>query len=127
MLTKQQIDQVFRMAEQSRLDAEEKKRKQKAKTKWISKARLASKSEVRHACHVCGKHKSIAHGHHIEPLYKQFEKDTFNPEVVWLCPNHHAAVHLFLDRKALDAWPDMSDFSEEENENILKVALKGIK
>jgi len=127
MHSKEQISEIFRLAEISQELKNESAKTQKRKSQWILMARKATDVSNPSNCEVCGKHKPIAHGHHIEPLHKQFKKSTFNPEIVWLCPNHHAAVHLFLDRKHFFQWPDIEDFTEDEQEKILKIAIRGMK
>jgi hypothetical protein len=68
---------------------------------WIAAARKDFVPSPRAPCVVCGKFKGITQAHHVVPLARQcdllFEKP--DHEHVWLCPNHHAIVHLFLIRR----------------------------
>lgn len=68
------------------------------KTAWIAAARLTFAPGEREPCHVCGKFKSIAQAHHVVPLAAQFDRGFPVPdhEHVWLCPNHHTIIHIFI-------------------------------
>lgn len=65
---------------------------------WLAAARRLFVPGERDVCHVCGKFKSIAQAHHVVPLTEQYDRGFKypDPEHVWLCPNHHAMVHLFI-------------------------------
>ncbi len=65
---------------------------------WIAAARKLFAPGERHACHICGKFKSIAQAHHVVPLTAQYDRGFVYPdhEAEWLCPNHHAMIHLFI-------------------------------
>lgn len=67
---------------------------------WIGLARKLFSPGEREPCCVCGKFKSIAQAHHVIPLTEQFDRGFKVPdgEYVWLCPNHHAMVHLYIMR-----------------------------
>lgn len=70
---------------------------------WIAAARREFVASPRSLCHVCGKFRSVAQAHHVVPLAKQFDLmyESAEHEHVWLCPTHHAIVHLLLvPRKA---------------------------
>lgn len=59
----------------------------------------------REECFVCGKHKEITQLHHIMPLQEcaqwlEYVKGIEVPRV-WLCPNCHAYVHLWLSGKTI--------------------------
>lgn len=66
-----------------------------ARQEWIREARRDFRPGDRQPCDVCGKYRSLAHAHHILPLAVQ-EGPVPNQEFVWLCPTHHAAVHLLI-------------------------------
>lgn len=68
-----------------------------ARADWIGDARAAFSPGERQPCEVCGKYRSLAHAHHIVPLACQTEAQPSH-EHVWLCPTHHAAVHLLISQ-----------------------------
>lgn len=65
---------------------------------WVVAARQLFAPGEREACHICGKFKGISQAHHVVPLTAQYDRGFEYPdqEFVWLCPNHHAIVHLFI-------------------------------
>lgn len=65
---------------------------------WVSAARKLFVAGERQPCAVCGKFSSLTHAHHVIPLALQAQRDrmTVNHEHVWLCPTHHAAVHVLI-------------------------------
>lgn len=65
---------------------------------WIMAARQLFVPGFREPCCVCGKFKGIAQAHHVIPLTAQYDRGFRYPdqEYVWLCPNHHAMIHLFI-------------------------------
>lgn len=69
-----------------------------SKDEWIAAARREFAPSPRRPCAVCGKFKDITHAHHVVPLAVQHDRCFEKPdhEHVWLCPTHHAIVHLFL-------------------------------
>ena len=75
---------------------------QAQKSAWIAEARRAFSPSERAACYVCGKYPYLTHAHHIYPLAQQYDDGLRTPQGdhVWLCPNHHAMVHLVLDSPA---------------------------
>jgi hypothetical protein len=44
------------------------------------------------------------HAHHVVPLGEQFDRGFRDPyhEHEWLCPNHHAMLHLWIDDEISD-------------------------
>lgn len=58
------------------------------------------------ACFVCDKYKAITHLHHVVPVNEMaafiIKHDLFDVPVplptIWLCPNHHAILHLLTRR-----------------------------
>lgn len=70
------------------------------KNEWVAEARRAFIPGARLACMVCGKFKALTQAHHITPLAAQYENGFTTPchKYVWLCPTHHAAVHLVLSQ-----------------------------
>jgi len=64
---------------------------------WSVHARRNFRPGKRQPCAICGKYRSLAQAHHLIPLSKQ-EGDSPNQAFVWLCPNHHAAVHLLISQ-----------------------------
>jgi hypothetical protein len=69
------------------------------KEKWIKRARLAFRPSRRQNCYVCGKFGSITQAHHTVPLAVQFDHGFKNAadQHAWLCPNHHAILHVLID------------------------------
>lgn len=65
---------------------------------WIAVSRRIFSSGDRQPCYVCEKFKSIAQAHHVIPLTAQYDRGFKYPdqECVWLCPNHHTMVHLYI-------------------------------
>lgn len=67
---------------------------------WMAAARADFRPGAPQPCEVCGRHRAIAHAHHLVPLATQYATGRRIPshEMAWLCPNHHAAVHLLLSQ-----------------------------
>jgi hypothetical protein len=68
-----------------------------ARLEWIREARATFAPGERKPCDVCGKYRALSQAHHIVPLTQQRD-DKPNQEFVWLCPTHHAAVHLLISQ-----------------------------
>lgn len=66
-----------------------------ARADWVREARAAFAPGQRQPCKVCGKYRSLAQAHHIVPLACQVGPEPSH-EHIWLCPTHHAAVHLLI-------------------------------
>jgi hypothetical protein len=68
------------------------------KQKWIVAARKAFRPGDRLWCSICDGYEDITHAHHVLPLSRQFDLGLRTPdqEFVWLCPNHHILVHIYL-------------------------------
>lgn len=66
-----------------------------ARAEWIREARAAFAPGPRQPCEVCGRYRSLAQAHHIVPLACQVGPEPSHDHV-WLCPTHHAAVHLLI-------------------------------
>lgn len=68
------------------------------KVEWVKRARIAFDPGERRDCKICARFASIAHAHHIIPLAMQFDRGFIAPmhNFVWLCPNHHSAIHLVI-------------------------------
>lgn len=67
------------------------------KAERIREARKAFSPGERQPCEVCGKYRSLTHAHHVVPLSVQTDVVPDHASV-WLCPTHHAAVHLFIEQ-----------------------------
>jgi hypothetical protein len=65
---------------------------------WIFAGRRLFDPGQKQPCFICGKFKSIAQAHHVIPLTAQYDRGFKYPdqEFEWLCPNHHAMAHLFI-------------------------------
>jgi len=68
------------------------------KSVWVNIARKTFAPSRRECCAVCKRFKSLTHAHHLIPLSIQFDRGFDIPDTnhVWLCPNHHAAVHVLI-------------------------------
>jgi hypothetical protein len=106
----------------------------RAKQEWVANARLNFRPSQRQNCYVCGKFGFITHAHHTVPLSEQFERKFKAPfhEHAWLCPNHHAILHVLInpakDTLALGhrAFRVIDDLEREELKTMLElVGLSG--
>ncbi len=97
--------------------------KQIVKNNWIKSARKSFNAGEKQACHVCEKYKSVAHAHHIIPLSIQFDLGFPLPDqsYVWLCPNHHALAHLYIESLVNNIGVSPEGFSPEEKDLIQSV------
>jgi len=68
---------------------------------WIAEARRALRLPPKDVCDICGKWSDIAQSHHILPLADQWDMGIREPDhrMVWLCPNHHAAIHYVMSQE----------------------------
>jgi hypothetical protein len=75
-------------------------KRREAKAAWIAAARLEFAPDKRQPCIVCGKFRHVAHAHHAEPLAAQYDRgaERASHAHVWLCPTHHAILHVLIDR-----------------------------
>ncbi|MGC2775138.1 MAG: hypothetical protein WA418_05795 [Bradyrhizobium sp.] len=108
---------------------------------WIKVARQYFETCERQHCHICGKFKGITQAHHVIPLSVQYDRGFRSPnqEFVWLCPNHHVMVHLYilgdspsLKTSALRArgktTSDLNeDLSEDEFNRLLEVMTRSLR
>lgn len=101
----------------------------KRKDAWIEQARREFTPSERRPCAVCGKLALVSHAHHIVPLSDQYDRGFDRPDHSheWLCPNHHALVHLLLThREDLTARGRVAasvicELSDEESPIVLKL------
>ena len=83
------------------------------KKEWMAAARTSFCQSTRQPCAICGMYSGLTHAHHLAPLAHQFDLGVRVAvhEVEWLCPTHHALVHVFLsahihgNRASLDGVP----------------------
>lgn len=68
---------------------------------WISAARQSFTPTRRQSCRICGRFKSLTHAHHLVPLTIQASRNYITPDqsFAWLCPTHHAAVHVMIAQR----------------------------
>jgi hypothetical protein len=109
---------------------------------WIAAARRLFTPGRREPCCVCGRFRGIAQAHHVVPLTTQYDRGFEYPdnEFVWLCPNHHAIIHLFIlgdDRSVAPAamrarartadpiYDDLSDVEFEVVIDLMRRAARG--
>lgn len=87
------------------MERERRARGQAIKDAWIAAARKAFSPGPRADCVVCGKYRYLTHAHHLYPLGQQYEDGVMGVDQshVWLCPNHHAVVHLLINRHELES------------------------
>lgn len=74
------------------------------KREWIAAARVAFDPGRREPCRVCGKYRSLSQAHHVVPLAIQYDMGVAEPDqqAVWLCPTHHAAIHILIGQVVSD-------------------------
>ena len=96
------------------------------RSEWIAQARLSFRPGDREPCEVCGKFRQVAEAHHIVPLGQQFDAGRSEPDHshAWLCPTHHAVVHVALDTVDIQLLGRrfagvMDDLSEDELRKVL--------
>lgn len=90
------------------------------KLEWIAEARRDVRLGPKEPCFVCGKWADLAESHHVFPLANQWDEGVEEPdhEMVWLCPNHHAAVHFIIAQnnktRGVARLPDLTGAEERE-------------
>lgn len=101
------------------------------KETFVALGRASFAPSQREVCKVCGRFQSLTHAHHVVPLTVQFDRGFDRPDSqhVWLCPTHHAAVHILIGQavakqtKASKACIAMvCDMHPEEFRKVLEVA-----
>lgn len=117
--------EVQRLARQYERIAERANAPKRVKNGWIALARRFFQPGDRAPCVVCGKFKVIAQAHHIVPLEQQYDDGYEVPDqrYVWLCPNHHELVHVFIKRteRRVNATIANGDLSDDEFAITMKV------
>lgn len=100
---------------------------------FIAIARASFVPSSRKACKVCGRFESLTQAHHTIPLAIQFARgfETADQAHVWLCPTHHAAVHVLIGQaKSLRGEASracinvVNDLSLDELRGVLEIADK---
>lgn len=73
----------------------------KKKADWIQKARVEFAPGERKPCAICHRFRGIAEAHHVAPLGIQYDMGIRKPiqKHVWLCPSHHAVVHIGISSR----------------------------
>jgi hypothetical protein len=85
-----------------------------SKRAFLRQARAEFKPGPRRPCAVCGKYEGLVEAHHVYPLGLQYDDGIRLAihEFFWLCPTHHAVVHLdinaFIKRRITD-WRGLPD------------------
>lgn len=109
---------------------------------WIMAARTVLEPGDREPCCVCGQFQGISQAHHVVPLTAQYDRGFKYPDqaYVWLCPNHHAMAHLFIqdDNRSMAPsamrargrttgalHPDLSDKEFAKLVELMRSALRG--
>lgn len=88
---------------------------------WLKNARSEFVPSEKKPCFVCGRYKDVAQAHHVVPLSKQDITKRADHRYMWLCPTHHAGVHLIINMS--DGYPRLEGFSKEEGEKMADVAV----
>jgi hypothetical protein len=109
------------------IDREMRGERASSKRAWIASARLLFEPRPREARFVCGKFKSITQAHHLVPLAKQFDRglETASHAHEFLCPNHHAILHLWIDgdisieRRQRRGAPTLDDLDDHEYQRMM--------
>lgn len=100
---------------------------QRRKT-WIAAARIAFDPGNRKHCFICGRFRSVTEAHHVVPLGKQFDLgfEVADDEHEWLCPSHHAVLHLWIDRDLPNgrSWEAHSELDEREAAALLDLVKR---
>lgn len=100
------------------------------KDEWILCARQIFAPGARQNCHVCGKYRFLTQAHHVLPLACQYDKGFKAPDQTycWLCPTHHAAVHLMISfftavepPENRDRFEMLIDMDEDEEKRVTEV------
>lgn len=107
----------------SQLSKEARRRKET----WIAYARSDFEPSPRSNCEVCGKFRGVAQAHHVFPLALQFDRGASLPdhEHVWLCPTHHAMLHLLIaadDPSRVAQACDLADSELKVMQKLLRTA-----
>jgi hypothetical protein len=118
MLPLQRYSQMCRAIEAAHAVDEVKDIRDKAlRDTWIFQARRDFSPGEQLPCAICGKYRLITHAHHRLPLAFQYQNGIMQPiqDFLWLCPNHHAMIHVLLN----NAMAKGSDNSIKHVANIL--------
>lgn len=98
-----------------------------SKKAFFKLARETFRASKRSPCWVCGKFQSLTQAHHVFPLFLQWRIGVTRPigDHEWLCPNHHAAMHVLIGQilsknKEMSACGQqvISDLLDSEDEAI---------
>lgn len=103
------------------------KEARRRKEAWIAYARSDFEPSQRSNCEVCGKFRRVAQAHHVIPLAFQFDRGGSPPdhEHVWLCPTHHAILHLLIaadDPSRVAQACDLADSELKVMQKLLRMA-----
>ena len=73
-----------------------------SKEGWISVARAQAALGQPQPCQICFFSFELSHAHHLMPLAEQYDRgfDKPNHTHAWLCPNHHALIHFFAEKRS---------------------------
>lgn len=141
-MTQEDDDYLQRIYETMQLVEERKRLPAIERDAWIMAARRLFAPGPRQPCFVCNKFQSIAQAHHAVPLTMQYDRGFKYPdnEHVWLCPNHHAMAHMFIQddsrsmaRDAMRArgrrmsalHPDVSEGEFKKLIELMRLAARG--
>ena len=99
-----------------------------SRSAWITAARTAFKPGDRYSCGICGRYRSVTHAHHVAPLGMQYDAGVREAmhDYEWLCPTHHAAVHLVLTDRDRGVMRNFIDgFPPSEMKLIMRIVERG--
>lgn len=99
---------------------------QTSKMRWVSAARLAFVPPPRSPCAVCGLYEALTHAHHCLPLTLQFDLGVQKAvhDHDWLCPTHHAALHIIIDGLLANKQAQLSGVPYDEQDALQSLAVK---
>jgi hypothetical protein len=100
--------------------------RQRQKSAWIATARLRFDPGSRRACEICGKYSGVSEAHHVVPLAVQFDAGAVDPihEHQWLCPTHHAILHLFIASLLKNTGKDVAGIPPGETDALDKLGIR---
>jgi len=102
---------------------------QDRKDQWIEAARRNFRPSRRDVCFICQRFEAVTEAHHVVRLADQYDRGFEDPdhEHVWLCPTHHALLHLLLAERDDEAAHGriaasvIMELNDEEYHKVLKL------
>lgn len=93
---------------------------------WIARARLTFDPGPRQPCAICARYQSVTQAHHRFPLALQCDAGLVEPihDSDWLCPTHHAAMHVIIDALIANRQPHLDGFPPAETDAMNALAVE---